>query len=144
MLVRQENNNTITLNKLASGTWKVQGTHGELTLEVRLMDKNFIATTFGAFFIPPSPVVGEQKKKSELRVTKGTKIEITSELPGKVISFYKKAGESVTAGEVLVGIDSMKLEHKILSPIAGTVQNIEVEIGNVVQAKDILLIILAS
>jgi 3-methylcrotonyl-CoA carboxylase alpha subunit len=49
---------------------------------------------------------------------------LTTPLPGVVVSVPVSVGQSVAAGEVLMVIEAMKMEHTITAPYAGTVETI--------------------
>jgi 3-methylcrotonyl-CoA carboxylase alpha subunit len=49
---------------------------------------------------------------------------LTTPLPGVVVSVPVSVGHKVAAGEVLMVIEAMKMEHTITAPYAGTVQAI--------------------
>jgi 3-methylcrotonyl-CoA carboxylase alpha subunit len=49
---------------------------------------------------------------------------LTTPLPGVVVSVPVTIGQKVAAGEVLMVIEAMKMEHTITAPYAGTVQRI--------------------
>lgn len=63
---------------------------------------------------------------------------ISSPLPGKIMVVKTKAGASVQAGDPLLVIESMKMEHVIRSPHEGTVKQIHVRDGEVVEANAVL------
>jgi 3-methylcrotonyl-CoA carboxylase alpha subunit len=46
---------------------------------------------------------------------------LTAPMPGKVVSFAVKAGDSVKAGQTLAVMEAMKMEHTIAAPQDGTV-----------------------
>jgi 3-methylcrotonyl-CoA carboxylase alpha subunit len=46
---------------------------------------------------------------------------LTAPMPGKVVSFAVKAGDTVTRGQVLAVMEAMKMEHTIAAPAAGVV-----------------------
>lgn len=46
---------------------------------------------------------------------------LTAPMPGKVVSFAVKAGDSVKAGQALAVMEAMKMEHTIAAPHDGTV-----------------------
>lgn len=50
--------------------------------------------------------------------------ELTSPMPGKIIKVLVAAGDKVQPGETLMVLEAMKMEHKIQSPVAGTVQKV--------------------
>jgi 3-methylcrotonyl-CoA carboxylase alpha subunit len=46
---------------------------------------------------------------------------LTTPLPGVVVSILVSVGQSVAAGDALLIVEAMKMEHTIRSPRAGTV-----------------------
>jgi len=46
---------------------------------------------------------------------------LTAPMPGKVVSFAVKAGQTVTKGQALAVMEAMKMEHTIAAPADGTV-----------------------
>ncbi|MGQ3004063.1 MAG: acetyl/propionyl/methylcrotonyl-CoA carboxylase subunit alpha [Hydrogenophaga sp.] len=46
---------------------------------------------------------------------------LTAPMPGKVVSFAVKAGDTVTKGQALAVMEAMKMEHTIAAPADGTV-----------------------
>jgi 3-methylcrotonyl-CoA carboxylase alpha subunit len=65
-------------------------------------------------------------------------------MPGKVLAVKVAAGDVVEAGQVLVVLEAMKMEHNIESPIAGLVGEVLVQAGEVVAADQELVTVLAS
>ena len=55
---------------------------------------------------------------------------LTTPLPGVVVSVPVSVGHKVAAGEVLMVIEAMKMEHTITAPYAGTVQAIHFARGD--------------
>jgi 3-methylcrotonyl-CoA carboxylase alpha subunit len=45
-------------------------------------------------------------------------------MPGKVIAVHVAAGDAVEAGQPLVVMEAMKMEHTIRAPEAGTVRDV--------------------
>ncbi|HET9391120.1 MAG TPA: biotin carboxylase N-terminal domain-containing protein [Steroidobacteraceae bacterium] len=54
---------------------------------------------------------------------------LTTPLPGVVVAVSVKAGQQVQAGEVLMVLEAMKMEHTITAPQAGTVQVVHFALG---------------
>ena len=71
----------------------------------------------------------------------GDVARITSPIPGKVAALCVGKGESVSAGSVLLVLDSMKMEHPFRAPRDGTVLELEVKAGSIVQAGATLVVI---
>lgn len=49
---------------------------------------------------------------------------LTAPMPGKVVSFAVKAGDTVTQGQLLAVMEAMKMEHTIAAPADGVVQEL--------------------
>ena len=52
---------------------------------------------------------------------------------------HVEAGESVTAGQVLVLLEAMKMEHRILADVDGVVARVLVEVGQSVDAHALVV-----
>ena len=64
---------------------------------------------------------------------------LTTPLPGVVVSLPVQVGSKVAAGDVLVVIEAMKMEHAIAAPHAGTVKTIHFNRGDRVPEGSALL-----
>ena len=58
---------------------------------------------------------------------------IEARITGTVISIEASVGDKVEEGDVLLYIESMKMENPILAPVAGTVTEIKVAAQHVVE-----------
>lgn len=65
--------------------------------------------------------------------------DLTTPLPGVVAAVAVSAGQTVAAGDVLMVIEAMKMEHTITAPHAGTVQAIHFARGDRVPEGSTLL-----
>ncbi|BCV21241.1 biotin/lipoyl-containing protein [Moorella sp. Hama-1] len=59
---------------------------------------------------------------------------ITAPLPGTVVEVKVKPGQRVTAGQVLIIIEAMKMENEIPAPTGGVVREVLVEAGATVSS----------
>ena len=64
---------------------------------------------------------------------------LTAPMPGKVLSTEVNAGDKVVAGQLLVILEAMKMEHRITAPIDGVIASVSVSVGDQVD-KDVVLI----
>jgi acetyl-CoA/propionyl-CoA carboxylase, biotin carboxylase, biotin carboxyl carrier protein len=62
---------------------------------------------------------------------------IRTPMPGTVVSVSARTGDPVEAGQLLVTIEAMKMEHKMLSPTAGVV-TIDVSQGDLVSLDQVV------
>lgn len=67
--------------------------------------------------------------------------EITSSMAGTVLQVLVSNGDEVTEGQVVVMLESMKMEIPIESQISGKVTDVKVEIGSFVNEDEILLVL---
>ena len=65
--------------------------------------------------------------------------EVRAELVGSVHEVAVAPGAAVAAGDVLVVLESMKMEIPVLAEQAGTVEELAVAVGDVVQEGDLLV-----
>jgi biotin carboxyl carrier protein len=68
-------------------------------------------------------------------------MNIEAPMPGKVLSYGVKEGQSVKEGDVLVVLEAMKMENAIESPISGVVQKLNFKEGDAVDDGAVLLVI---
>ncbi len=67
--------------------------------------------------------------------------EITSPLPGIIVTIKVKVGDAVREGQELAVIEAMKMENSIESPGNGTVSSINVPVGETVSEGRIIMTI---
>jgi 3-methylcrotonyl-CoA carboxylase alpha subunit len=72
----------------------------------------------------------------ELAVTDGN---LTAPMPGSIISIEVDAGNKVSAGDKLMVLEAMKMEHAIIAPADGLVEEIFYRVGDQVQEGSQLL-----
>lgn len=66
---------------------------------------------------------------------------VRAELVGNVLEVLTEPGRRVAAGEPLVLLESMKMEIPVSSEVGGTVGEIAVGVGDVVQEGDVLVVL---
>jgi 3-methylcrotonyl-CoA carboxylase alpha subunit len=64
--------------------------------------------------------------------------DIVAPMPGKVIAVDVTQGQTVEAGQRLLVLEAMKMEHALTAPFAGTVSELTVSEGNQVQVEALL------
>jgi acetyl-CoA/propionyl-CoA carboxylase biotin carboxyl carrier protein len=60
----------------------------------------------------------------------GGAAEISAPMPGAIVAVHRRAGEAVDAGDPLVTLEAMKMEHVVAAPIGGIVAEIEARPGD--------------
>jgi pyruvate carboxylase len=66
---------------------------------------------------------------------------IAAPMPGKVVQVLVSVGQQVSRGQKLLGIEAMKMETSVYSPIAARVKEVTVSSGAAVASKDLLIIL---
>ncbi|HKJ37092.1 MAG TPA: acetyl-CoA carboxylase biotin carboxyl carrier protein subunit [Solirubrobacterales bacterium] len=62
-------------------------------------------------------------------------------MPGKVLAIEVSEGDAVSEGDVLLVLESMKMELQISAPLAGSVAELHVERGQQVSQGDPLVVV---
>ena len=69
---------------------------------------------------------------------------VKSQLTGKVLHVLVQEGETVTAGQPLVIIEAMKMENKLLAPMAGTISGMAISQATAISTGALVCKILPS
>jgi 3-methylcrotonyl-CoA carboxylase alpha subunit len=64
--------------------------------------------------------------------------DILAPMPGKVIAVDVAEGQAVEAGQRLMVLEAMKMEHALTAPFAGTVAELAARVGSQVQVEALL------
>ncbi|MEM9310787.1 MAG: acetyl/propionyl/methylcrotonyl-CoA carboxylase subunit alpha [Pseudomonadota bacterium] len=66
---------------------------------------------------------------------------ILAPMPGKVIAVDVSEGDAVTAGQRLMVLEAMKMEHALTAPFDGTIAGLEASTGGQVQVEAVLCVV---
>ncbi len=66
---------------------------------------------------------------------------LVAPMPGKVIQVDVAEGDTVEAGQLLVVLEAMKMEHRVTAPEAGTVQQLRAREGEQVDNGELLVVL---
>jgi acetyl-CoA carboxylase biotin carboxyl carrier protein len=64
-----------------------------------------------------------------------------AEMVGKVWKIEVQVGQTVEADDIVVILESMKMEIPVMAPEGGTVKEIKCAVGQTVQEGDVLVVI---
>jgi len=67
---------------------------------------------------------------TRLAVSPDDECVVRAPMPGLIVQVLVSTGQDVSAGEVLVILESMKMENELLAPRQGTVKAIHVAVGD--------------
>jgi biotin carboxyl carrier protein len=91
------------------------------------------------------PVLVEDEREKRLRLAAGAGVAETGEfllrapMPGLVVGVPVTDGQAVEKGDVLLILESMKMQNELKSPRPGTVGKVRVKPGDSVEQKQVLL-----
>ena len=66
---------------------------------------------------------------------------VISPMPGKIFKLLVKVGDKVQAGQDLLVLEAMKMEHTLVAPHEGQVASCSVKIGDLVELGQALAVI---
>ncbi len=65
-------------------------------------------------------------------------------MTGRVVEVAVKEGDEVKAGDALVVLEAMKMEHRLLAQTGGVVREVRVQAGQMVDPDEVLVVVEAS
>ena len=86
----------------------------------------------------PHQVVDRTREPLQRGGTPGSDGRVRATMNGRVVAVGVEPGQSVEAGQPLLTLEAMKMEHVHAAPIAGTVQAVRVGVGEQVPAGHLL------
>lgn len=72
-------------------------------------------------------------------VPSGAGTKVNAPMPGNILDIKVNVGDKVSANQVVVILEAMKMENEIVVPTAGTVTAVNVTTGQAVNAGDVLI-----
>ncbi|HET7182000.1 MAG TPA: biotin carboxylase N-terminal domain-containing protein [Candidatus Limnocylindrales bacterium] len=93
-----------------------------------------------AFRLAPAPDV-DRAARHAASAHGGGPVELVAPMPGSIVAVRAAAGHAVDAGDAVVVLDAMKMEHAVASPIPGTVAEVRVRAGDQVARGDVLAVV---
>lgn len=87
--------------------------------------------------VPDRLKVGEVKLRAKAAI--GDPKQVGAPMPGVISGLAVKAGQTVTAGDVLCSIEAMKMETAIHAEASGVIAEVLVKPGDQIDAKDLLV-----
>ena len=91
------------------------------------------------------PVKVEDEREKRLKTSVGGKVQESGEfqlkapMPGLVVAVSVNEGQQIEKGQVLIILESMKMQNELKSPRAGKVEHVKVKAGESVEQKQLLV-----
>ena len=67
--------------------------------------------------------------------------DVRAEIVASVLEVVVSKGDQIGTGEILVLLESMKMEIPVLAEVAGTIAEVNVAVGDVIQAGHLIAVI---
>ena len=67
--------------------------------------------------------------------------DVVAPMPGAVVNVYREAGQAVDAGDPIVTLEAMKMEHVVMAPIGGRLVELRVRPAGQVVRGQVLAIV---
>jgi len=88
---------------------------------------------------PAAPAAAEKAPEPAPAEVEGT--ALNAPMPGMIVNYLKKVGDTVDEGETVVVLEAMKMENALPAPAGGTIKAIHYASGDSVAKNDVLLVI---
>ena len=87
---------------------------------------------------PKAPAPAPKAAPAPAAAPAGKGENINAPMPGNILDVRVANGQAVTAGQILMILEAMKMENEIIAPCAGTVSNLSVQKGSTVSSGQLL------
>lgn len=110
------------------------------------LDNAVKAPAVAAVSAPKRPAAAPRSESGEKVIAKpaapaGAASAVKSPLPGTIMSFNVKVGDTVNAGDTVCVLEAMKMENDVHTQKGGTVKQILVGVGDaILEGTDIMII----
>lgn len=110
--------------------------------EVDVTESDAVITNISAAPVASAPVAAPTAAPAAApAVAAAAGEKVIAPMPGNILDVKVSVGQSVKAGDVMFILEAMKMENEIVAPAAGTVKQILVQKGAVVNSDDTLAVI---
>ena len=93
-----------------------------------------------AITLEPPPDV-DRAARAATSTQGGASVDLVAPMPGRVIAIHGEPGTLVDAGDPVVTLEAMKMEHVVVAPSAGHIADILVRVGDQVERSTRLAVV---
>lgn len=121
---------TLPIEPLGHGTYRVRGTEGaSLAWAVTGPEGTWVWLEGRAWLVPPTETAASPARARAADEERA----LTAPMPATVRVITVEPGQSVTAGDVLLRLEAMKMEMPVTAPRDGRVRQVNCRVGELVQ-----------
>jgi biotin carboxyl carrier protein len=91
--------------------------------------------------VAPPPDVDRAAREAARHAGHGGMTDVTAPMPGSVLAVHAAAGSVVDAGDPIITLEAMKMEHVVTAPAGGDVRYIAVRPGDQVVRGQVIAVI---
>ncbi len=89
------------------------------------LDVDGRSVTFG---LAPPPDVDRAARAASTQ--HGLTVAVTAPMPGTVVAVHARSGSEVEAGDPILTLEAMKMEHVVAAPVAGAIADLDLRAGD--------------
>ncbi len=88
-----------------------------------------------------TPAASDAPTSASAQTAVGSKggTKVNAPMPGNILDIKVNVGDKVSANQVVVVLEAMKMENEIVTPAGGTVASINITKGQAVNSGDVLI-----
>ena len=124
----------VTLN---GRTYEVEVNNGQAIL----LDEYEAVAPVAALAAPVAAPAAAAPAPAAAPAVTGAGEAVNAPMPGTILKVNVSQGQAVKEGDVLCGLEAMKMENEIMAPKAGTITQVVVAKGSSVNTGDALVVI---
>ena len=103
---------------------------GDGPAAIRVADVVHVDVSGRSVAIGPAPAPDIERSAHRTSGASGRTADIVAPMPGQVLTIHVDVGDPVEAGDGIVTLEAMKMEHRVTTPIDGIVGAVDVAAGD--------------
>ena len=142
LAVQVEGSDGLVVARSAPGGWTI--THGRRTVEAGITRQrcgDLVVQIEGhTFRITDGRGTGgpSDRGQSRIRRNTGSRSEVRTSMPGKVVRLLFEEGDRVTEGDGVLIFEAMKMQNEIRAPESGVIANMRAVAGTPMESGEVL------
>jgi propionyl-CoA carboxylase alpha chain len=128
------------------GVQLVSATATEVVLDVLGVRRRYSVTRYGAVIQVDTPNGGVRLDITPRFLDPADQVaagSLIAPMPGAIVRIGVAVGDRVTAGQPVLWLEAMKMQHQITAPLAGVVSELPVSVGQQIEVGAVLAVVSA-